>query len=389
MEAQTSSDRCTPLLVISGTFPPPMHGMASVNDAVLRLLSKNNPVVIDLSRNFVDTSWLGYLKKTFRALLGCIKILILPTRRQKSFYSSVDDGLGSLLIVLLTLMARARSCRVILHHHSYRYIASSAWNIRLLVRVAGRRATHVFLCDQMERGFRTLYPVPFRSLICPNPVTDKQLISYFGSAPCPTRKPILTVGFISNLMFEKGIREFIDVIAQAPAHGIELRGIMAGSAMSPAVQSFLDGAKRELGDRLELRGAVDGSRKIDFFESIDVLLFPTCYPTEALSLVLMEGLFAGCPLIAFGRGCIPILSHLDTARILPPGVDFPPAALLILAAWSQTPDCLSTLKAQAHRDGMVLHQTHLDARLALVDKIMGPACVSKYKSCETRLSGGR
>ncbi len=358
-----------PLIILCGPFPPPMHGMAAVNKAVLDRLADKKPLVIDIARALVGHSWVPHVKKTVRVLLGCLKILALPIRCKKSFYSSVDDGLGGLYIASLLLAARIRHCRITLHHHSYRYLTRSVWTMRLLVWVAGRGATHVFLCDQMESDFRALYPRPFGALICPNPVSDPVLIEQFERPPDPTPQPILTIGFLSNLMFEKGVEAFIDMIRQAPAHGIDIRGVMAGSAFKPEVQTFLDRAKQELGERLELLGAVHGPRKVAFFESIDVLIFPTQYPTEAFSLVLMEGLLAGCPLITYGRGCIPLLSHLKTAQVLPPEVDFSASALPILTTWSKRQETLSELKAQAHRDGLALHRRHLDARDTLIKAI--------------------
>lgn len=365
------SDVCatdTPLIVLSGPFPPPLHGMAAVNNNILSRLLERKPLVINLSRELVGASWISYVKKTFRALHGCLKILALPTRKSKVFYSSVDDGLGGLFVVLLTLMARLRKCRIILHHHSYRYLIRRAWVMSLLVRAGGKNARHVFLCDSMERDFRALYPGSFDALICPNPVTDSTLITHFKFSPDPTPKSILTIGFISNLMFEKGVREFVDVIRQAPAHGIELRGVMAGSAFQSEVQDFLDDAKQELGERLELLGAVHGARKVTFFESIDVLIFPS--QSEAFSLILMEALLAGCPLITYGRGCIPILSHLDTARVLPSEVEFSATALPILAAWSSAKEHLCEIKKQAYQDGVVLHQAHLNSQNALIKQIV-------------------
>ncbi len=346
-----------------------MHGMAAVNDSVFNLLADRKPIVINLSSNLVGKSWLGYLTKAMRALFGCLNILVLPLQREKTFYSSVDDGLGSLLIAMLTLTARIRRCRIILHHHSYKYLTRSVWNMRLLVRIAGRGATHVFLCGQMESAFRALYPWPFNALICPNPVTDPVLIAHFSRTPDPTPQPILTIGFLSNLMFEKGIREFIDVIRQAPAQGIELRGVMAGSAFKPEVQAFLDDAKQELGERLELLGAVHGAHKVAFFESIDVLIFPTRYPTEAFSLVLMEGLLAGCPLITYGRGCIPLLSNIESTRVLPLAAEFTPEALSVLRKWGDSRSTLSALKRIAHQDGIVLQEHHSHARDYLVQFI--------------------
>lgn len=368
-ECEFKSTNDTPLIVLSGPFPPPLHGMAAVNHNILTQLLERKPLVINLSRELVNSSWISYVKKIFRALHGCLKILALPARKSKVFYSSVDDGLGGLLVVLLTLMARLRKCHIILHHHSYRYLIRRAWVMSLLVRAGGKNARHVFLCDSMERDFRALYSGSFDALICPNPVTDSTLITHFKFSPDPTPKSILTIGFISNLMFEKGVKEFVDVIRQAPAHGIELRGVMAGSAFQSEVQDFLDDAKQELGERLEVLGAVHGARKVAFFESIDVLIFPTRYPTEAFSLILMEALLAGCPLITYGRGCIPILSHLDTARVLPPEVDFPTAALPVLDEWTRTRDGFSTLKAQAHRDGVAIHRRHLDALDRLIQAI--------------------
>lgn len=367
MKKQSLSTRVIPLIILTGPLPPPMHGMAAVNDSIFSLLADKKQIVIDLSRELAKNPWAGYLIKYVRALLGCFRILTLPLRREKTFYSSVDDGLGSLLIALLTLTARLRHCRIILHHHSYKYLTYTAWNMRLLVSVAGARATHVFLCDQMESVFRARYPQPFNAIICPNPVSDPAMIAHFTNPSDPTPQPILTIGFISNLMFEKGVREFIDMICQAPAQGIALRGVMAGSAFKPEVQAFLDDAKQELGERLELLGAVHGARKVAFFESIDVLIFPS--HSEAFPLVLMEGLLAGCPLITWARGCIPIFSKFDTARVLPPEADFPTMALPVLDEWAKTREGLAALKSQAHRDGMALHRRHLDARDRLIKTI--------------------
>lgn len=382
-DSQSRSANGAPIIVLSGPFPPPVHGMAAVNNSILTQLLDKNPLIINLSRELTGSTWMSYVKKTVRALHGCLKILTLPTRRIKVFYSSVDDGLAGLFVALFAQIARLRNCRIILHHHSYRYIIRRTWIMNLLVRTGGKNATHVFLCDSMEHDFRALYPGSFRALICPNPVIDPTLIAHFGSPPDSTPKSHLTIGFLSNLMFEKGIREFIDVIRQAPAHGINLRGIMAGSAFKAEAQEYLNDVKQELGERLELLGAVHGERKIKFFKSIDLLIFPTSYPSEAFSIVLMEGLLSGCPLITYGRGCIPILSNLQTVRVLHPEEDFIPAALSIIFDWSRSDEKLSELKSQAHRDGIALHRTHSDTHYALIQTIIGAKHPSRKKSPQT------
>ena len=343
--------------------------MASVNMAILKALEDHRPVTIKLERSLTDNLWQGYLLKSIRALIGCARILSLPRNRRKTFYSSVDDGLGGILIAVLTAAARFRRCRIILHHHSYAYITRSTWIMQLIVRIAGKQTTHVFLCEEMERDFRTLYPRPFRAVVCPNPVSDPAMLMHFSEPPDPTPQASLTIGFLSNLMFEKGLSDFVELIRQASAYNLELRGVMAGPAFSPEAQSFVDEASKELDERLTLTGPVYEASKILFFESIDILVFPTRYPTEALPLVLVEALLAGCPVITYGRGCIPMFQKLEPVHVISPSCDFTTAALPILKDWSKSYASLSKLKTKAYIFGHQIQDRHMELRNKLVDLI--------------------
>lgn len=357
-----------PVFVLCGPLPPPMTGMASVNSSVVDRLAPRTPIIINMSRDFADISLKSYISKILRTLLGCLQILRLTAAQRKSFYSSVDDGLGGFLTSLLTLSARVRKCRIILHHHSYRYLSKPSWQMCLLVRIAGTHATHVFLCEQMADEFRMIYRRPFHSLICPNPVSDQKLVDHFSRLWKPRRHSVFTVGFISNLTFSKGVREFVETVRQAVAFGINLRAVMAGAAVNTEVQNYLAAAQKDLGQRLELLGAVRDERKIAFFESIDVLLFPS--HGEAFPLVLLEGLLAGCPITTYGHGCIPRLGELETAWVLPSTVDFPRAAIAILSDIIESKHSLIDLKWRAHEEGLALHAANVAAHELLIHTII-------------------
>jgi glycosyltransferase involved in cell wall biosynthesis len=51
-------------------------------------------------------------------------------------------------------------------------------------------------------------------------------------------------------------------------------------------------------------GAVHGARRTAFYESIDLLVFPTVYVHESEPLVILEALAHGVPVVTTRRGCI-------------------------------------------------------------------------------------
>jgi len=354
-------------IIFLGPIPPPVHGMASVNSAVLEQLGGTRPLVINISRPF--GSKFGLFLKVSRAVAGFFKVLF-RVNWSATLYASVDDDYGSFLQLPIVVLVRFRTGQIFLHHHSYRYISQKKVPMRLLVAAAGPNAKHIFLCDEMAAGFRAIYKGNYGTVVCPNPVTDTSLVDFFSGQFSFPNKPAPTIGFISNLMFEKGIGEFVELLYRVSEANQSWRGLMAGKATRDNVQVFVNRAKDALGDVLLLLGAVSGQQKIDFFSSVDVVIFPTRYKTEAFPIVLMESLLAGCPVFTTRRGCIPYFQDLESVYLVEDEEHFVEEAYQVLCEWFSRPERIRELKIKAHEEGMRLHMLHSHALQNLAVEIL-------------------
>jgi len=79
---------------------------------------------------------------------------------------------------------------------------------------------------------------------------------------------------------------------------------IAGPCQNKESLVVLNSILSDFADNVKYYGQVSKADKITFFESIDVLVFPTLYKNEAEPLVLLEALSSAVPCIANSMGCI-------------------------------------------------------------------------------------
>jgi glycosyltransferase involved in cell wall biosynthesis len=123
---------------------------------------------------------------------------------------------------------------------------------------------------------------------------------------------VLRIAFAGRLAPRKGIAELLDAIAMVRSRGIEVRLQIFGSA--PPGQEWRktqyrqQAATLDLDDVVRFEGFVaDLPRQL---ESVDVLVVPSQRP-EPFGLVVLEGMAAGCAVVACrnGGGSDEILEH--------------------------------------------------------------------------------
>ncbi|MGH6971638.1 MAG: glycosyltransferase family 4 protein, partial [Caulobacteraceae bacterium] len=158
-----------------------------------------------------------------------------------------------------------------------------------------------FLCERMAAGFAALYrdrPGGQRYIVGNSRRTETPEV--FGEA---RDDEAFTVGFLSNLSFEKGLERYFEVVKALSARAPGVKGLLAGPASTEAVEAYV---RRELAanPNVEWLGAVYGGRKAAFFGRIDAFVFPTVYENEAQPNVLFEALAFGVPVATLRRGCI-------------------------------------------------------------------------------------
>jgi glycosyltransferase involved in cell wall biosynthesis len=312
-----------PPLLISGPFPPPVHGAATITIGMAGALAGYRRIVranLAVGRMPPEGGFdLGYHgARLWRNLIALASIIPYRTRGGRSLYLACSGGHGIAYEIVLLAFARLLGLQRVVHHHSFKYIDRRSRLMAALVGVGGRAMTHIFLCDGMRAAFEERYRQT-RALVLPNDYFVDRRRAPAGRADGPLR-----IGFLSNLTAEKGLPDFLALLRAASAQGLAT-GVLAGPAEGGNLAQ-IEAAQRDLGPSLDYRGPVHGAAKAQFFDDIDIFVFPTRYAHEAQPMVICEAMAVGLPVLAFDRGCI--AGQLGDA--LPPpdrNADFLPWAL--------------------------------------------------------------
>jgi len=289
-----------PVVVAVGPFPPPVHGAARVTDAVVRGLESHAEV------RRVDTGGGGrtgvrYHVARVVAHSRVLKVLLsISRRRSRSIYVGGAGGLGLWYQVLAVAGARASRCRIAYHHHSYAYLTEHSTAMQLLVHLAGPRACHIVLCDDMAIALRQGYPRALEPLV----ISNALLVPETQDSPALPRVPKrMRLVHLSNLRIDKGLGRAIESLRAAVHAGLDVELLLGGPLAGQDEATLLQEGTREFGSRLRHVGALATEDVPAFLAGADLFLFPSLYRNEAEPLVVLEAMAAGVPVLMYAIGC--------------------------------------------------------------------------------------
>jgi len=318
-----------------GPFPPPVHGMANVNLAVRELLTRHDaapPTILNTAYTSIRRTPASVLLKTWRVFASLVVFLaMLLRRRTLCLYVSVSGGPGQLSELPFICLARLAGTNLRLHHHSFAYLNRRSPLTAAYCALAGRRAVHFVLCERMAELLRAHYGRHLTTTVISNAAFSRGN----GTHTAP-RSGIATIGYLSNVSEEKGIKEFIRVATELAAQDAGVRFAVAGPCVDQDTHTMVLQAADRL-DNLEYLGPVYGANKEEFLTTVDVLLFPTYYRNEAEPLTILEALAHCAPVIAMDRGCIAEQLRGGSGLVVPQGDDFVDRAVNQLLKWIASP----------------------------------------------------
>jgi glycosyltransferase involved in cell wall biosynthesis len=171
----------------------------------------------------------------------------------------------------------------------------------LLRRVLGEAKGGIVLGERLKEDV-----VPFikahKLLTVPNAIPWTERVSRLY-----TNKTSLQVLFLANLEPSKGAMEYLRAAHEVLKIRQDIRFVLAGPCRDKAFETQLSTYIERAGLRnyIEMTGAVYGADKEELFARSDIFVFPTRYRYEAFSLVNLEAMRAGLPVISSDVGCIP------------------------------------------------------------------------------------
>ncbi len=138
---------------IVGLFPPPIHGFAIVNDAMRNLITKiyPNTDVFDLSSRSLNRTFTNIGLRFLKFLYIFPKyILFSILNSYHTLYIGISGGFGQFYDLLFLSFARITKQKIFIHHHSFSYLVKNNLLTSLIIKVAGKHALHIALCNLMQ-----------------------------------------------------------------------------------------------------------------------------------------------------------------------------------------------------------------------------------------------
>lgn len=357
-------------IVIVAALPPPVNGNFVATKAAVDALKQSTPVLVyNLSAKSEWSHLTGRIIKVFRSLVSLFKIIEWRFRKPLSLYTVANSAGGLYLNIATIGLARLLGYRCVLHHHSYSYLNTFDWRMKIIDRLLGTRGTHVVLAPEMESRFRDIYNSASQFCILPNTFIMKDIPASSSIATTLSDRTF-RLGHISNLTMAKGLKHVLETFEQLN-QSRDVHLTLAGPLMGAQENTLVDDLISRHPERVTYMGPVYEERKTTFFENIDVLLFPTEYRVEAQPLVIFESFAFGKPAIAYGRACIPSLIGSDGGHVIPVDEEFVPLAQEIVETWIDQPKIYQDLCASVRNKAMRLREGEAEQRKRFIQHVKG------------------
>jgi glycosyltransferase involved in cell wall biosynthesis len=241
--------------------------------------------------------------------LSVLRFAILAFRSDCSrtvCYIALSGGPRQYVDSFFILLSMLRGMRVILHHHSFAYLTKRSRRAARVFSMASS-ATHIVLCERMKSLLTAEYGVASKqiTIVSNATFTSEPQNNYDNEAYTTLRwkSDRLRLGFLSNITTEKGIFDFFSILDELKLLGVDADAIVAGP-VQPSIREHFDAEIAKRPDCIYI-GPIYTDAKLKFFQSIDILVFPSKYVHEAEPVTLWEAMASGVTVVASNIGCIP------------------------------------------------------------------------------------
>lgn len=317
-------------VVMVGSFPPPVHGMAAVNKSIYEklIMAGVKPLVIDISATSLERSFISRISRFPAVVTGIRKFIFSYGKKNVTLYMSISGGWGKIYEIIFILIARLKGMKLFLHHHSFAYLDKKSILLFILLKCSGSSSVHITQSKGMSKRLKNVYNMLSKTISISNVV----FLNIEENIKNTSVSSLKTIGFIGNVSVDKGILEFLNLVELYESEGLLISSLIAGPFEDDNIEKIVKEKISAL-RTVKYVGPKYGKDKALFFSTIDVFIFPTLYSNETEGIVNHEAMSNRVPVIAYGRGCIPEIIDSNSGLVIDPVEPFAPLALKKIKEW--------------------------------------------------------
>ena len=302
-------------ILFFGPYSPPYTGQFMAFRSVVDSYSSEELLL-------VNTSKLGnrYLN-TIHSIIQLIWIFARGNQFESAYFTCTRSFSGSLKDLVLLSFCKWKKIRVINHLHGA--------DFKNFVRTYPPfLKTYLFKCYRSIRTSIVLMPSMAQEFEDFPEMSVKVVLNFYPSEFDEVKNPSkesFTVTYFSNLLFSKGIFDFLEAASILKNHNEDIDFKIAGSFQSDHLMT-----EREVRDKfqkiiseknlesIEFWDQISPNQRVSFLTDSDILVLPTYYPTEASPLVIIEAMRCGNAIITTDHNYLPDLINVKNGVIVAP-----------------------------------------------------------------------
>jgi len=352
-----------PNLLFMVQLPPPLHGVANVNQQLLHskaiqelvnidvLPIAYNKQLADMSHNGINKAWL-FVLYFFRLLLK-----LIFNRPRCVYFTIAPLGVAFIRDSILVALIKLFRIPLVYHLHGKGIDNHVSGYKKHLYQFVFKNSKVICLSKQLAKDIQKVKQNA-DILICANGVDDP------GKETMPKREgEELRLLFFSNLIPSKGIKMFLDLCQSLHANGYSFKAEIAGEYSAKYTAQDLGNFfadKPELVTKVAYLGPLVDKNKLDCFERADVFILPSL--NDAFPLVILEAMSSHCALVCSDQGAIPEMLAEESGLVFPSGDK--QALYQAVSHLLQSPQSLHEFKQKSRRR-FLAHYTseHFEQRM--------------------------
>lgn len=307
-------------VLLIGPLPNPINGCSLANQTFLEYLKKQNNFQIKTINTNTDPKIQGVQGQfNWVKLFSFIKVYfeVFKVLTAKIVYITPGQSFwGILKYAPFILLAWLLNKPIIMHiHGNYlgtQYQLLNGIKKQIFKFLVSRSTAGIVLSSSLKENFNGLLEQDKVFIVenfANNNLISKEIIQKNSSQ--------LNLLWLSNLMEEKGILDFLDALILLKKRCVNFEAKLAGK-IEDGLEKIIDEKITELGNSVEYLGVILGEQKKDQLVSSNVFVFPTYYTMEGQPISLIEAMATGNIIVTTDHAGIPdVVSH-DNGYLIKP-----------------------------------------------------------------------